>query len=413
MAEEEKKQEVTADMMAQRLLGKEVEFPKEEEPKPEEEPKEGEPTPEEEPPADPKPEEEEPPADPKPEEEPPADPPKEEENPYDNLDLSKLPEGKALELINTKFSSNFESIDKAVEFFGKQQVAVGANEVITKLTEKLKEKSNILAHFPNENAYRVAQLAKEKFQGKEAILSRVIGSDFSQLSDLDAIRLAQELKRPPGSKVDGLKFQLAKMGLRDLDVAEFDEWEEMDKQLVYGLAEEARTELAQLGKDIEIPSSEGVDDFVSELQRGAAEAKETQDKQIEAIKPIAESMIDATKSIKPVDGDDFEYSIELDKEARETLLDYLTFEALEGKYDLKSDADVKRLQGMLNAEIMATEYSKAFAAYGKYREDKTWEAAQKKYENAEPLNEETPPANPEKKVQTDEDAAQKLLQRGR
>jgi len=180
---------------------------------------------------------------------------------------------------------------------------------------------------------------------------------------------------------------------------------------VYGLAEDAKAELSELGKDIEIPKEGGgVDDFVSEIQRGAVEAEETQRQQFEAIKPIAETMIDATKVIKPVDGDDFEYTVELDDESKKNLIDYITYEAIEGKYDLKSDADIKKLQGMLNAELMATEYSKAFTAYGKYREDKTWEEAQKKYENAEPLKDEKPPVTPGDTKPTDEDSAQKILQ---
>lgn len=402
MAEEEKK-EVTADMMAQRLLGNQVDTPSEQEPQPEEEP-----TPEEEP----KPEEQPPAEEPKPEEEPAPDEPTPEVDPLESVDLSKLPDEKFLGLINSRFNSNFDNIDKAVEFFAKETMAKGTNEVIDKLVESLKQKSNVLSYFPDENAYRVAQLAKDKFKGKEAVLTRIIGRDFSQLSDFDAIRLAQDLKRPPNSKVDGLKFQLAKMGLRDLDISEFEEWEEMDKQLVYGLAEEARTELATIGKDIEVPTEDGVDDFVSDLQRGVVEAKEAQEKQIEAIKPIAQSLIENTKSIKPVDGEDFEYTIALDKDAKDTLQEYLVYEALEGKYDLKSDADIRRLQSMLHAEIMSTEYSKAFSAYGKYREDKTWEAAQKKYENAEPLNDDQP-VDPEKKEATDEDAAQRLLGRGK
>lgn len=409
MAEEGK---MTGEQAARKFIfGQDDPSPSGGEPQPEETPPVEDPKPEETPPGDPKPEETPPAEDPKPEETPPVGTPPAEENPLDKLDFTSIPDDKALELINTKFSSNFDSIDKAVEFFSKETQAVGSKQVIEKLTEKLKETSNILSHFPSENAYKVAQLAKDKFPGKEGLLSKIVGADLSQLSDFDAIRVAQELKRPPGSKVDGLVFQLAKMGLRDLDVAEFNDWEENDKQLVYGLAEEARMELADVGKDVEIPQGEGgVDDFVSELMRGASEADEAQRQQIEAIKPIAESLIDSTKVIKPVEGDDFTYEINLDGEAKNTLLDYLTYEALEGKYDLKSDADVKKLQGMLNAEIMATEYSKAFAAYGKYREDKTWEAAQQKYENAEPLNDDKPPANPGERKFTDEDAAQRILQ---
>lgn len=344
----------------------------------------------------------------------PSEQPTPVETPTDNLiNLDNLTEQQTLDLINKRLSSNFENIDAFSQFFAKETDARNAKQVIEKLIEKYKESTNILSHFPDEDAYRVAQLAKDKYPGKQTVLSRVVGRDVAQLSDFDAIRLAQELKRPQGSSVDALKFRLVQLGLRDVveEIADFDSWSEMDKMVVQGEAEDARVLLSQLGKDIEIPKEgANVDEFVSELQSGFAEADKAQQSKIDAIKPISEKLVESLKVIQPVEGDDFTYEVSLSDEDRKGLVDYLTAEALEGGYNLQSDADVKRLQGMLNSEIMATEFSKALTAYGKVREERAWAEAQKKYENAEPLNDDRPPVNPDDNQQpSDQDYAQEIL----
>ena len=128
------------------------------------------------------------------------------------FDINNIKEEQLLELMNKKFNVNFETMDAASGYFSSQAKLRGQEDIITKLAEELKNKSNVLSHFPSENAYKVAQLAKTDYPGKEDILSRVMNSDVKALSDLDAIRLNESLKRPSDSRVDPLRFKCRNLG---------------------------------------------------------------------------------------------------------------------------------------------------------------------------------------------------------
>ena len=150
-------------------------------------------------------------------------------------------------------------------------------------------------------------------------------------------------------------------------------------------------------------------DIVSEIERGVQEKQQRTNELVQAVTPIATSLVNGMTKIKPVDGEDFEYAISLDNESKQHLQDFLVAEAIEGNYNLQSDQDLRSLGGMLESEIWATDGPKIMAAYGKYKEDKTWEQARRKYENAEPLNQQTPPADPGKTPENDNDRARRLL----
>ena len=329
----------------------------------------------------------------------------------------ELPDEKVLELINKKFNTNFDNIDAAKENLSTQIQIRGQEEIIAKLITKYKNDTNVLSHFPNEKFYKVAKLAEEH-PGKEAVLSTVINAEVDNLSDFEAIRLNEQIKRPAHSRGDALNVKLHRLGLKDEDPTDFENWEEISKDVIYAEAEEAREALKSLQNKIQLPVAEEGEDgeisaFVADIERGVQESAAKQKLQIENNQPIAESLVKGMTKIKPVEGSDFEYTIELDAESTKDLTDFLVAESIDGNYDIKSDADIRKLNGMLESEIWATEGKKIIAAFGKHVEAKTWEAANKKYENATPLNEETPPHDPNApKVVTDEDNARAILNRG-
>jgi len=326
------------------------------------------------------------------------------------VDYSGMPEDKLLELINKKFNVNFDSVDDASQIMNGQLQYRRQDNIIKELVNRQKD-TNVLSYFGSENSYKVNQLAKEN-PGKEATLTKIIGSDVSNLTDFEAIELAERMAKPAGTKVDVLGVKLRTMGITDT-VSDFDDWDMMDQQVVIGAAEDAREALSQLQSKISIPK-EGedgaVDTFVSDLESGFQAADDKQKLIAETNTPVVESLIDSLTKIKPVEGSDFEFDIALDTEAKKDYMEYLMAESVEGNYDIKADSDVKRLQGMLEQEVWATEGPKIMKAYGKFVEDKTWSEANVKFGNEKPLDDKTPPADPNAPTpESDDDRARKLL----
>jgi len=326
------------------------------------------------------------------------------------VDVETLPDEKVVELINKKFNTNFDNISAANDFMANQSKYKGQDKIIQQLTEKIKESSNVLSHFPSIQSYKVAQLAKE-YPGKEASLSKIMNAEVDKLDDFEAISLAESLNRAANSKVDPLSLKLHRMGLKDLDVAEFEDWEEIDKQVVYGEAEDARKQLLSIQSKIEDPKEgDGVsDELISDIERGVHEEKEKQERALETNRPIAESMVSNLVKIKPVDGSDFEFEVNLTEDASKELVEFVLAESIEGGYDIKSDSDIQKLNNMLVSEIWATEGPKILAAYGKHKESQVWDEAKEKYENAQPLNDDKPVETNMSTKATDEDMAQRLL----
>lgn len=332
--------------------------------------------------------------------------------PPQEVDFTKIDDSKVIELINSKFNVKFDTLEAANEYFAAQKVFRGQEEIIAQLKDKLKQTSNVLSHFPSEQSYKVATLAKEEFKGKESILSNVIGKDIDQMSDFDAIRYAEELKRPSGSKVNALTLKLARLGLKDNDISEFNDWDDSDKQIIYGEAEDAKEYLRSLEGKVQVPKEgdNAIEDFISQIERGVLEKNEVTAKLAESYKPIAESLVGNIAKINPVDGSDFSYDVNLDAESKQDLIDFILAEAVEGGYNLKSDDDIRKLNRMLMTEIWATDGPKIMSAYKDYVSEKVWDEARKKYENAAPLNEQTPPSRTGERT-TDEDFARRILGR--
>lgn len=342
----------------------------------------------------------------------PEEPEQPEEPEAPAFGVDDIKEEQLLELMNKKFNVNFETVDAATDYFTSQSKLRGQDEIINKLAEELKNKSNVLSHFSSENAYKVAQLAKSDYPGKEDVLSKVMGSNVESLGDFDAIRMREALKRPANSRVDPLRFKMSKLGLRDLDMADFDEWDEADKEIVYGEAEDAKMELSALQSKVELPKEGGeqASELLSEIERGVQERNTTTQKAIEEATPVMESLVKGLTKINPVEGSDFEYEVSLDSDSVKELTDFLVGTAAEGEYDLRSDSAIRELNGLLQQEIWATDGPKMAAAYAKAQVEKAIAENEKKYENWSPLDEgQQRKSKKEKGGHTDEDAARSIL----
>ena len=102
----------------------------------------------------------------------------------------------------------------------------------------------------------------------------------------------------------------------------------------------------------------------------------------------------------------------MDAEAKADYLEYLLAESVEGKYDIRSDSDIKRLQGMLEQEVWATDGPKIMKAYGEHVKAQTLAEATAKFNNETPLDDPVPPSDPNASAPiTDNDYAKRLLGR--
>jgi hypothetical protein len=318
-----------------------------------------------------------------------------------------------IDLINKKFNTKFDTIETANDFFSKQVSYRNQEKIIEQLVNTVKEKSNVLSHFPSENSYKAAQLAKD-YPGKEAAAMKIVSANIDAMPDFEAIRLAEELKRSANSRVDPLRFKLSQLGLRDLDIADFEEWDEADKELVYGTAEDAKAELLALQGKYKVPSTEeqptGLD-FISDYERGVQEQNEKAQRLIDEATPIAQTMVNSLIEIKPVEGSDFKYVVNLDNESKSDLVDFLVSEAASGEYDLRSDSSIRELNSLLVQEIWATDGIKIAEAYAKAKVDAALEEAARKYENWTPLGENERKAPKDENRFDDNEAAKRLLGR--
>jgi len=351
----------------------------------------------------------EPPADPP--VDPPADPPAEPV--VEQFAPDKITEEQTLQLINTKFNANFGTIEDANDFFTNQVGLRNQEKIISDLIDKYKEKTNVLSQYPSENSYKVAKLAAD-YPEKEASLSRIVATDLEKANDFELIRMAEELKRPVNSRVDALRYKLSNMGLRDLDYNEFNEWDEADKELIYGAAEDARAELSNLQNKHTMPTEndEPVDlEFISEYERGVQAETEKEQAFVDNATPIAQTMVDSLVEINPVEGSDFKYTVNLDAESKSDLVNYVISEAYSEDYNLQSDADKKELQKLAIMEIWSTDGEKIAEAYAKAEAQKAREEVEKKFENWAPL-EEPVPREGEPEVVDDEARAKGILDGG-
>jgi len=351
----------------------------------------------------------EPPADPP--VDPPADPPAEPV--VEQFAPDKITEEQTLQLINTKFNANFGTIEDANDFFTNQVGLRNQEKIISDLIDKYKEKTNVLSQYPSENSYKVAKLAAD-YPEKEASLSRIVATDLEKANDFELIRMAEELKRPVNSRVDALRYKLSNMGLRDLDYNEFNEWDEADKELIYGAAEDARAELSNLQNKHTMPTEndEPVDlEFISEYERGVQAETEKEQAFVDNATPIAQTMVDSLVEINPVEGSDFKYTVNLDAESKSDLVNYVISEAYSEDYNLQSDADKKELQKLAIMEIWSTDGEKIAEAYAKAEAQKAREEVEKKFENWAPL-EEPVPREGETEVVDDEARAKGILDGG-
>ncbi len=327
------------------------------------------------------------------------------------LDLESLDTDAQLKVFNKVTGLNFTNIEDARKYaevvnqWPKHQKSL---ELYPTLLEKLKSQQNVMSYFPDETAYKVAQLAKEEqYKGREAELTKLLRSNVSELNSIEIVRLFSALNAPEGVK-NPFRYTIKRMGLEPDDVLEnFDELSEDDQDLFNGFAFQSRKELAKIGADIAIPTSSN-EDLEALLEGQLSSVKDDLEKKRTEIAPVLSSFIDGVTEIKV--NDDFSFKLNLTKEDKDSYSSFLTQAVLNGDFDLGTDDGKKELFNALVDEIWVDNRQKILKAQESYLKSKYEKEFMAKFNNEKPLDKKTPPP-PKGKTKSNPlvDVAEKMI----
>jgi len=307
-----------------------------------------------------------------------------------------------IEIFNKLTGLQIDSIDKVKEYSGiltKWPEYQKHLELYPTLVDKLRKSNDIMNFFPDEQTYKVAQLTKdEKYKGKEAELTKVMRSDISQMDDMNLVKLYGGLNAPSKVK-DAFRYILKREGINTKDAYDesgkfdFEELDDEDKDLFYGLAERAKKELSVIGREIEVPKSLP-DDINALLQQEADSIKDDLEKIRVEIVPKISQVIEGIKEI-PVD-DEFNFKFDLSADEKNDYSEFLTQAVLSGEFNVNTDEGRQDLKKALIDEIRLDNWDKIMKARDTYLKGKYEKAFREKYNNEKQLDKETPKPKREK-----------------
>jgi len=137
----------------------------------------------------------------------------------------------------------------------KEKFAKGETS-LAELQAKYEEAKNLLnprTHFANEEEFRRQQILLKHGQDiNPSMLNKIVGADFSQMSDLDMLVMGKKVGNP---NLQGGDQDIREMIYRQLGVEEdSSEWTVATKNIVSEAANSVRKELTKL-KDVEVPEA--------------------------------------------------------------------------------------------------------------------------------------------------------------
>ena len=317
------------------------------------------------------------------------------------IDIDALDDGKKLALFNKITGLNVSSVDEARKYtnvFNEYPTLQKRMELYPTLVEKLKKSQDVMSYFPDEVAYKVAQLAKdEKYKGKEGDISRLLRSDVKSMNSMDVVRLYASITAPDGIK-NPFRYTIKKMGLDPDEVTEnFDSLSEDDQDAFAGLASQARKELGEIGRGIEVPQST-TDDIESLLEQATNSAKDEVAKIKSQIEPITMDLVSQVNELPVLD--DFNFKLHLTDDEKKEYSEFLTQAIVTGEFNVSTDEGKKELYEALLDEIRIDNYSKIIKAVESHTRTLVEKEYREKYNNEKPLDKKSPAPGkaPEKKT---------------
>lgn len=307
------------------------------------------------------------------------------------IDIDALDDVKKLALFNKITGLNVSSVDEARKYtkvFNEYPTLEKRMELYPTLVEKLKKSQDVMSYFPDEVAYKVAQLAKdEKFKGKEGDISRLLRSDVKTMSSMDVVKLYASITAPDGIK-NPFRYTIKKMGLDPDEVIEnFDSLSEDDQDAFAGLASQARKELGEIGKDITVPQS-SADDIESLLEQATNSAKDEVAKIKSQIEPITMDLVNQVNELPVLD--DFNFKLHLSDDEKKEYSDFLTQAIVTGEFNVSTDEGKRELYEALLDEIRIDNYSKIIKAVESHTRTLVEKEFREKYNNEKSLDKKSP-----------------------
>jgi hypothetical protein len=307
------------------------------------------------------------------------------------VDIDKLPVEKKLAIASKLFGMEFTTEAEVESFkakFSNLESAQKHIELIPKLVEKIKSSQNILSYFPDEAAYKVAQLSKsEEYKGKEAVISKVLHSNIAELPSLEVLELAARLDAPVGAR-NPLRLKLRSMGLDPDNVTEgYDSLSEDDKDQIDYAAAAERKVLSKLGGDIQIPVS-GDTDILAEYEQESLRSKEDLAAKRTNLAPISKALAADLKELEITDG--FKYVLDMNSEERKEYEDFISDTILSGEYDLSTERGKAELWEAVQDLAYVNNRKKISVAHEKFIREQEQSAFRQKSNNASPIKKDEP-----------------------
>ena len=307
------------------------------------------------------------------------------------FNLDQLSEENSLKVFNKLTGLNLESLEGVKDLasvYGKLPEHKKHIELFPKLVEQLKQSKNVLSHFPDETAYKVSQLVlqNEDYKGKESVLTTIMKSDFSKLSDVQILKLHADLAAP-SRVMNPLRSEIARMGLDpDEVINNYDNLSDDDKDTITMAAHKASKEMSTLGSGIETP--ETVDDVLSEIEAETIAARDDLAARKEKIDPISDSIVNELKEITV--SDDFNFVVQLNDNEKGELSSILTETLMTEDIDLSTPQGKQEIWDVLNDAVWLSQREKILKSWENDIRTKAEEDARIKYNNEKPLDRKEP-----------------------
>ena len=332
----------------------------------------------------------------------------EEEIPTDE----ELPIDKQLSIVSKLFGMEFKAPEEVEAFKAKLANLDSAQknaELIPKLVDKIKASQNILSYFNNdEAAYKAAQLAKDpEYKGKEAVVSKVLRSNISELHPLEVIQYATALQSPAGVK-NAYRATMVNMDFDpDLTIDQFNTLSEDDQDRIRMAAYPMQKTLANLGADIQIPAGADLD-VLTDIEAEISRNKEDLTTKRNSIAPISQALIADLKELEVVDG--FKFKVQMSSEERKEVEDFVTEAVLSKEYDLSTPAGKAEMWDAVKDLVRINHWAEIISATTKHVKEEAEASFRAKSNNAKPVNKNEPaPLNKTAPKNELQDAAIEIL----
>jgi len=276
-----------------------------------------------------------------------------------------------------------EQLQAMLDTYGRVPELEKYATLFPKVVDELKKRQNVMDFFPDEETYKVVQLAKDpKYKGKEAVLMQAFKSDLDAMKDLDVISLGASLEKS-GKVANPYRNAIKKIGLDPDEVIDnYDELSGDDKDALADAADTYREKLKAIRSTVTAPAVN--DDIIKQLEDGEKVAKDDFAGKVSRVMPISNAIVEGITELEIEDG--FKFRVEMTPEQKQSYVEFLTQAIVSGEFNLETDEGKRELKDALETEIWVDNRKKIIKAWDTNLRTKMEEEFRQKYNNEKPLN---------------------------